>query len=76
VRDLFVAADAEDWGRADSAGNVLEERGHIHPGTDDLLDLCACHKLKNGGDVYTVDLASMPGGVGAGPVAARLRSRS
>lgn len=74
VRDLFIAEGAEQWGRADEAGTVLEAYSHIHMGSDDLLDLCAHHTLKNGGKVHSVSLASMPGGTEAGSIVARIRS--
>lgn len=75
VRDLFIASDAETWGRVDEAGLVVEEQSHIRLASDDLLDLCAHHTLKNGGNVHVVTLASMPGGVEAGAAVARLRAR-
>jgi len=69
IEALFLAEDAESWGRADTAGGV-----ELHPsrrdGDDDLLDLAATLTLGQGGRVYSVPAAEVPSD---GPLAAVLR---
>jgi hypothetical protein len=74
VMELFIAVDAEQWGRAEDDGEVAEDKGHVGLGSDDLLDLFAHQTLKNGGRVHAVDLAEMPGGPEALAAAALLRT--
>jgi hypothetical protein len=70
VQFLFVAVDAQCWGRLD------RETGHVavhetpDPGDEELLDLTAVGTFLRGGTVYAGPAAGVPGG---GPLAAILR---
>jgi hypothetical protein len=70
VQFLFVAVDAQCWGRLD------RETGHVavhetpEPGDEELLDLTAVGTFLRGGTVYAGPAAGVPGG---GPLAAILR---
>ena len=69
VEALFLAADAEAWGRVGPAGSI-----ELHParrgGDDDLLDLAATLTMGRGGEVYNVPAGEVPA---EGPLAAVLR---
>ncbi len=67
---LWVALDTQIWGRFDPEAGNLQRREDPEPGDEDLLDLAALQTLSNGGTVYAVDAAGVPGG---GPLAALLR---
>lgn len=62
VDTLFIALDAHLWGSYDIERNeVLIDETEQQNG-DDLLDFAAVQTLANGGDVYVVDDANVPGG--------------
>lgn len=69
IEALFLAEDAEAWGRVDAADGI-----ELHParrsGDDDLLDLAATLTMGRGGQVYSVPAAEVPA---EGPLAAVLR---
>ncbi|HEX6902749.1 MAG TPA: hypothetical protein VF789_23750 [Thermoanaerobaculia bacterium] len=61
VGTLFLACDADLWGRLDPL-----EKIEIHPapetGDEDLLNAAAVFSLRRGGTVYGVDRGEVPGG--------------
>jgi hypothetical protein len=61
VSSLFVAADAQVWGRFYPNTNEIEIREKPRPGDGELLDLAAVQTLFHGGTVYVVDAEEMPG---------------
>jgi hypothetical protein len=67
---LFVAADAQVWGRYDPATDSVERHDEPAPADSDLLDQAALLTLKNSGTVYAVPSEQIPGG---GVLAAVLR---
>jgi hypothetical protein len=67
---LFVAVGLHRWGRFDPSSYAVEQHDEEQVGDDDLLDLAAVQSYLNGGTVYAVGLAEVPGG---GAVAAVLR---
>ncbi len=62
VSTLFVAQGAEAWGTFDMQDNQLEIHDERQPGDTDLVDLAAVQSYLNGGAVYAVEPAQMPGG--------------
>lgn len=70
VEALFVAVDTHVWGLCDLGANSVEAHGERQPGDDDLLDLAAVQTLLQGGAVYAVAQADVPG---EGPLAAVFR---
>lgn len=67
---LFIARDVHEWGEYDVERNEIRMNDSGKSNSDDLLDFAAVHTLANGGDVYVVDGAEMPG---ATSIAAILR---
>lgn len=61
VGTLFLACDADLWGRLDA-----EEKVEVHPvpetGDEELLNAVAIFSLRQGGTVYGVDRSEVPGG--------------
>lgn len=70
VDTLFLAAIHESWGRFDPNTGKVTSHQQVQPGDEELLDLAAVHTFLNGGTVYAVDAAEVPGG---GPLAAIFR---
>ena len=70
VEAIFVAVDEHHWGRFDPSSLAVEQHDEERVGDDDLLDLAAVRTYLNGGAVYAVDPAQVPGG---GAVAAIMR---
>lgn len=70
VDTLFVAIGVHRWGRWDPSSYAVELHDDEQVGDDDLLDLAAVQTYLNGGAVYAVDEADVPGG---GEVAAIMR---
>ncbi len=60
IATLFVAVDAQVWGRFDSDENKVDVHQMPEPGDDDLLDLAAIQSILNGGTVYAVERAQLP----------------
>lgn len=69
VATLFVPLDIHRWGRLVS-GRIVVEHEHRQPGDQDLFDDAAMATLLNGGEVFAVSLAEVPG---EGPLAGVLR---
>jgi hypothetical protein len=61
VLHLFLANEAESWGRFDQPAGRIDvlARDEVH--AEDLLDVSAQETLAKGGDVYAVPLEEMPG---------------
>jgi len=72
VDTLFVQRGSHVWGSFDADSNALDVHGEEprEPTDIDLLDLAARGTMLNGGTVYALDAAEMPG---SKPVAAVLR---
>jgi len=71
VESLFLACDADLWGRLDEATET-ELQVHAAPekGDEELGDAAALFSLRNGGAVFGVSRGDVPGG---GPLAAVFR---
>lgn len=61
VDTLFVSIDGHVWGRYDRAANRVEVAGPDRDGGEDLLDFAVGQTLLNGGAVYALDRAQIPG---------------
>jgi hypothetical protein len=61
VEALFLACDADLWGRLDPREKV-EVHKAPEEGDEDLLDAAALFSLRHGGTVYGLDRAEIPGG--------------
>lgn len=70
VESLFVAVGVQQWGSFDPDRAEIRLHEEAEPGNEDLLDFTAIHTFLNGGEVYAVEPANMPGG---GLLAAVLR---
>jgi hypothetical protein len=70
VEALFLACDADLWGRLGDAPGELRIHAAPEAGDEELLDAAAFSSLRNGGAVYGVDRGEVPGG---GTVAAVFR---
>lgn len=62
VDTLFVALNDHQWGIYDVARNEVQLDDSSQKNGEDLLDFAAVQTLANGGDVYVVDDADVPGG--------------
>ncbi len=62
VETLFVAVDAERWGRVDPGTSEVVWHDELKAGDEDLLDVAAGETLLHGGTVYAVASADVPGG--------------
>ncbi len=71
VELLFVARDEDRWGSSDAADDHVAVHPRREPRDEELLNLAAVHTLENGGAVFAVPAAEMPGG---GVAAAVLRT--
>ncbi|MBI4786261.1 MAG: hypothetical protein HY782_04355 [Chloroflexi bacterium] len=60
VGTLFVAKDAQLWGKFDPASDLLHVHTQRERGDEDLLDLAATQTLRNHGDVYAFEASQMP----------------
>ncbi len=65
VDTLFIAADLECWGRFDDDERSIARRDRPMPGDVDLLDRAAVESWLQGGQVYVVPAADIPGRAGA-----------
>lgn len=61
VETLFVAVDTHQWGTFDPATTEVQLRSEIEHGDEDLLDFAALQTLINGGTVYAMKEAEVPG---------------
>lgn len=70
IDSLFVALDAQAWGRMDDAGLAAEMHSSPQPGDEDLLNRAAVETYLKGGAVFAVPSERVPGRT---PAAAILR---
>jgi hypothetical protein len=61
VLHLFVANEAETWGRFDEAAGTVKVTARDDLEAEDLLDVAAQMTLTKGGDVHALPLDDMPG---------------
>jgi hypothetical protein len=62
VESLIVAVGVRRWGTVDSANQVSERDEDPQPGDEDLLDRAAAETIINGGEVFALEPAEVPGG--------------
>jgi hypothetical protein len=60
VELLFLAEDAQQWGRFDSEKGGMEVHRAQKPGDADLLNLAAVETLRKGGGVYVLAQGKVP----------------
>jgi hypothetical protein len=60
VWHLFVAKDAELWGKFDEMSNVMKIHPSQREGDEDLVDKAIIHTILNGGEVHQLPLDQMP----------------
>ncbi|MBI3465733.1 MAG: hypothetical protein HY000_22175 [Planctomycetes bacterium] len=63
VDALFVAADAQVWGRFDPASGEVSLAADGGASDEDLLDAAACAAWRNGGRVHVVKASEVPLGL-------------
>ncbi len=61
VQTLFVPLHQHRWGRYDPEARTVEFHDGLDGESHDLYDLAAVHTLLNGGTVYAVEPAEVPG---------------
>ena len=59
---LFLAGDAELWGRLDGPGSPVELHPAAEPGDEELTDAAAALTLTQGGTAYAMARGEVPGG--------------
>ena len=62
IEALFLACDADLWGRLDDPMGRVRIHAAPEEGDEDLLDAAALFSLRHGGTVYGVDHGEVPGG--------------
>ncbi len=62
IETLFLANGVRQWGTFDAEKRVIDLHDAAHPNNEDLLDLAAVQTYLNGGTVYVVKPAEVPGG--------------
>lgn len=60
VETLFVAVDAQRWGKFNRDANRAEVRVEPQPGDEELTNLAAVQTLSNGGRVFAVPMDQVP----------------
>jgi hypothetical protein len=60
VWHLFVAKDAQLWGKFDEMNNVLKIHPSQREGDEDLVDKAITHTILNAGEVHQLPLDQMP----------------
>lgn len=70
VHTLFIAEDAQIWGKFEKDENHVEIEDERKPGDQDLLSLAAAYTLRYGGNVLVLPEEKIPG---ESPAAAILR---
>ena len=68
VETMFVASDAQLWGRFDDGTDEPELHDTRMPGDEDLLDTAAVDAWKAGAAIHVVSQAMVPGGTGVAAV--------
>ncbi len=71
VDTLLVAKDMQVWGTFDPASTEVQVRGEFQSDAEDLMNLAAIDTLRQGGDVYEVDIELLPK---HSPLAAKYRT--
>lgn len=61
IDTLFLASGVQRWGHFDAEKNLIETHKERESNDNDLLDFAASHTILNGGTVYVLDQAEMPG---------------
>ncbi|MGH8524849.1 MAG: hypothetical protein ACREXY_11715, partial [Gammaproteobacteria bacterium] len=62
IETLFLANGVYQWGTFDAEKRLIDLHDAAHPDNEDLLDLAAGQTYLNGGTVYVVKPAEVPGG--------------
>lgn len=62
IEILFVADDAQQWGRFDPQMNEVHIHQEAELGDEDLFDFTAIQTIINGGSVYVVEASKIPDG--------------
>ncbi|MFN8489397.1 MAG: hypothetical protein U0350_17575 [Caldilineaceae bacterium] len=62
VDTLFAPSDRQQWGTFDPENMKVQVHTTRKPGNEDLFDFATAHTLLNGGAVYTLAPAELPGG--------------
>ena len=62
VDTLFAAVGIQIWGGYNALSGEVQVSGNHSSGSQDLLNLAAIHTYLNGGSVYAVQPADVPGG--------------
>ena len=62
VDTLLLACDADLWGRIDDREGTVQIHATPEKGDEELIDAAARLSLRNGGAVYGLDRAEIPGG--------------
>ncbi len=70
VRFLFIAENAQFWGKYIPDENSAVVHSQPEPADEDLIDFAAYQTLNNSGQIYVLKPENMPGGA---PIAAVLR---
>jgi hypothetical protein len=65
---LFVAVGVQQWGTYDRNSDMLEVHQEAQARDEDLLDLAAMLTISNGGTVYALEPANVPGEAGLAAV--------
>jgi hypothetical protein len=68
IETLFVDIGARKWGKFDPVLGSVEVHPEQFKGDDDLLDVAFCQAYLNGGNVYGLDSAQIPGQSGVAAI--------
>ncbi len=68
IHQLIIAADLEQWGRFSPDGGWVASHTEKHDQDQDLLNVAACHALKQGASVFPVSMNDIPDDVSAAAV--------
>jgi len=62
VDTLFAPSGGQQWGTFDPESMKMQVHTARKPGDEDLFDFATAHTILNGGTVYTLEPADLPGG--------------
>jgi hypothetical protein len=62
IATLFVAVNAQEWGVYRAHSHKVHVHPERQPGDQDLFDVAAAQTFANGGTIYAVEAADVPGG--------------